>query len=487
MAHGLTVPLGVALAVVGLAVGALGLRSSPARVRPAATAVVNADRPGIDAHNSPAVAVHPHRSLVIAAADRIDTPRFSCSIHLSRTGGETWSPLALPRPREAPNCYWPDVAFDEDGNLLVLYTATGGRYNQPVGVWLQRYQDDSPLGAPAPVAGSEAFHAHFTVHGRRVLVAWVQARPENADRPLGFLPPPNPVMLARSEDGGVTFSAPVQVSEPDRRVVQPSVLVTAGGRVVVGALDLAEDAFNYEAEHEGQGGPPPEGTWRIVGWQSADWGASFGPASVVAEGLDIPERVIVDLMPGPSFAVEPGTDRLYATWDAGKGEARDVFLARSPDGGGTWTPPVRLGPVAGSQFLPAVGVAPGGRVDVVFYDRSRDRSGAMAEVVVGSSWDSGQTFTTAVASEKPFDSRIGLGSAQGLPQLGNQLAVASRSGGFLALWADTTAGNQTTNLQDLAVASVVARPAGGRSWPLLAMGGVLVVAGLMTLLVGRRG
>jgi hypothetical protein len=142
-------------------------------------------------------------------------------------------------------------------------------------------------------------------------------------------------------------------------------------------------------------------------------------------------------MPGPSFARDPGGDRLYAAWDAGQGDGRDVFIASSPDAGASWLPATPVPPSPGRQFLPAVGVAPGGRVDVVFYDSRRDPRGVMVEVVVGSSWDQGRTFTTAVASDKPFDSRIGLASTQGLPQLGNQLAVASRSGGFLAFWADT--------------------------------------------------
>jgi hypothetical protein len=483
VAHGLRLA-GAALVLIGVVVGGLGLRSWPARVRPAGAATVNADRPGIDAHNSPAVALDPGRPLVVAVADRIDTPRFSCSLHLSKTGGETWAPLPLPRPPEAPNCYWPDVAFDGDGRLLVLYTATGGRYNQPVGVWLQRYEGDAPAGSPVRVAGTEAFHAHLAVDGRRVLVAWVQTPPQNAERPLGFEPGPNPLMLARSEDGGATFSAPVVV-ESSRRVVQPSVLIGSGGTVTVGALDMADDAFNYEARHEGQGGPPPEGFWRVVAWRSSDGGATFGPATVVADRLDIPERVIVDLMPGPSFARDPRSGALYAAWDAGQGAARDVFLARSGDGGTAWGPPVRLEPGGGSQFLPGVGVAPGGRVDLVFYDRSKDPNDVMAEVVVASSWVGGRTVTGAVASEKPFDSRIGLASSQGLPQLGNQLAVASRADGFLALWADTTAGTQATNLQDLAVASVAASPAEGRRWPLVGLGAALVLAGA-ALFVRRR-
>jgi hypothetical protein len=133
-------------------------------------------------------------------------------------------------------------------------------------------------------------------------------------------------------------------------------------------------------------------------------------------------------------------------------------VARSDDFGAAWQPPTTLAPTAQSQLLPAIGVDDAdGRVDIVFYDRSGDREDVRAEVVVGSSWDGGATFTTAVASANPFDTRIGLGSPGGVAQLGNQLAVLSEPKRFLAFWADTSQGTIDTNLQDLVVAPVGVR------------------------------
>ncbi|MDP1804164.1 MAG: hypothetical protein Q8K72_03270, partial [Acidimicrobiales bacterium] len=101
---------------------------------------------GINAHNSPSVAVDPERPAAVALADRIDTPRFSCSVSVSTNSGDSWRPLTLPLPEDAPNCHQPDVAYGAGGELLVLFTATGGRFNQPVGVWLQRFAGESPRG-----------------------------------------------------------------------------------------------------------------------------------------------------------------------------------------------------------------------------------------------------------------------------------------------------------------------------------------------------
>ncbi|MGH9225130.1 MAG: sialidase family protein [Acidimicrobiales bacterium] len=478
MAHRLTQLAGAAIVLAGLLLAAAGLRPEPARMGTSAQGFVNADRPGIDNHNSPAVAFDPTRPSVVVVADRIDSPRFSCSLHLSTTAGVTWKQLALPLAPDAPNCFWPDVAF-ADGRMYVLYSASGGRYNQPLGVWLQRFEGEAASGPPVKVAGAEAFHAHFAVSGRRVVVAYVQTPPANADRPLGFEPGPNPLMVVRSEDGGLTFSPPVAVSEPSTRPAHPVVLIDGSGtaqHVFVGALDYGDDVDNYEARHDGAGGPPPAGHWRIVAWRSSDGGSSFGPVTVVADQVPVPQRVVIDLSPGPSFALDP-SGRIYAAWDGGTGDARDVFVARSEDRGATWSPPVTVGPRARSQFLPAIDVAPDGRVDVLFYDRSRDPEDVLVRPVVGSSWDGGLTFSTAPVSEQAFDSRIGQGGPQAIPQLGNQLAVLSRPDGYLAFWADPSRpGNAATELQDLAVATVTPRPAGGRSWG-------LVIPGILVLLV----
>ncbi|HEX2119533.1 MAG TPA: sialidase family protein, partial [Acidimicrobiales bacterium] len=188
------VAAGVALA--GLVLVALGLRSGPPELRPGDPSFVNADRPGINAHNSPVVAASGGSPPIIALADRIDTPRFSCSISVSTTGGATWRQLSMPLPADAPNCHQPDVAFSRDGRLLVLFTATGGRFNQPVGVWLQRFDGETPAGPAVPVAPAEAFHARMAVDGGRVWVTWVQVEGA-AERPLGFSATPGPVRLAR--------------------------------------------------------------------------------------------------------------------------------------------------------------------------------------------------------------------------------------------------------------------------------------------------
>ncbi|MGH9154771.1 MAG: sialidase family protein [Acidimicrobiales bacterium] len=478
--------MGGGLLLVGLLTAWAGLRATPAEVSPQSFAFLNFDRPGINAHNSPAVATDPARPEVAAMADRIDTPQFSCSVALSDNAGDNWRPLAVPLPAEAPNCYWPDVAYDDRGRLLVLYTSTGGRFNLPVGVWLQPFSGRAPDGPAVRVASTEAFHARLAVRGSAVVVAYVQAGPAVVDQGVGFPPGPNPIMVRRSDDGGATFAAPVAVSEPGRRVALPSVVLGSDEELVVGALDLADDVDDYEGRHGGQGGEPVEGPWRVVSYRSTDGGASFAPASMVADDLVIPQRIIVNLGPRPSFAWDLARNRLYAAWDAGRGDGRDVFVARSDDGGANWSPPGAVVERAGTQQLPTLGVAPDGRLDVVFYDRSDDPFDHLTEVAMSSSWNGGRTFTTSTISRVAFDSRIGFGSSQGIPILGSQLATIARPGGATAFWSDTRRATVDNNAQELGLAQVTVAERGDRRWPVAGVGAALAVAGAVVA-VGRRG
>lgn len=471
---------GAVAAVAGVVVLILGLQGRGPSLRTGPTQAVSDDpQLAINVNTSPVVAVDPRRPDTLVLAGRVDAPRLQCTVSVSTTGGEAWRRLDLPLAPEATNCFWPAAAFDGEGNLLVLYTPTGGPFNLPTGLWLQRFTPELTAdGPPARVSGPLTFQPRLAVEGRRVLVAWIAAGEARAEKFLGLPPPPNPIVLARSDDGGRTFSSAVAVSEPDRLAVQPTLLAGPDGGVVVGALDLGADRSTYQSSHEGQPGPPPTEPWRVVAWASADGGATFGPARTVADGVVASQRVLIDLAPAPAFALDPARGRMYAAWASG----RHVALSRSDDGGSTWSASQRIGPSVGAQFLPGLGVAPDGRVDVAFYDRSRDPQDVQTEVVLASSSDGGRTFVTGTVSDRPFDSIVGSFNGDDV-MLGSHLAVVSRPGRTTAVWADTTRGNRVNNIVDLVSATVEIRPGRGARVPVVAGGALLALLG--GLLIAR--
>jgi hypothetical protein len=491
---GWAVAAGLLLVLGGLAAVAVEAAARPPSLGTAPDDLLHEPGPGV-AHNSPTLARHPTSPSVLAVANRVDAPQFGCALAVSTNAGTTWQDLERTPGLAAVDCFWPRVAFDGRGDLLVLYTPLGGPNLLPVGLWLQRYEDLRPAGEPVVVAGDLAFHARMAVLGERVWVTWVQAGPATWDNPLGFEAGDNHIVVARSDDGGRTFQPPVRVSEPDRRVIQPTLLAwgdgAGDGALFVGALDLMDDVLNYAAAHDGETPPDPALRWRIVGWTSGDGGERFGPPVTVADDLVVPQLIIADLAPTPGFARDPASGRLYAVWDAGRGPAeRDAFLTWSADGGRTWSPPRPLDPRPGSQVLPAVDVAGDGRVDVVFYDRGNDPDDVLAEVVLATSSDHGDTFRWVTVSDRAIDSRIGLGMQQGVPLLGEHLAVASLPGRAVAFWADTSRGSLFENVQDLVYTVVEMRPGRERRGAVLVAGGVGLAAGIALLagaaLAGRR-
>lgn len=472
------------LVILGLGVAMLGFAARASRLHPSAFAFLSNDpRPSITAHNSPAVAADPRRPLHVAMADKIDTPAVNCTVSVSTDGGNDWSPADPSPPDPATHCYWPDVAYDPAGDLLVLYTAMGQDFNDSRGVFLQRTSGGRPGGAPVAVAGPGAFHARLAVDGDRVLVAWVQitgATPFQAGSGAA-----SRLLFAASADGGRTFAAPVGVGPPGRLLLQPTVVVGQDGQVVVGALDLGADLMDYESQHLGRAGPPYAGHWQVVTFRSTDGGATFGGRTAVGDIMPA-RRIYPDMSsPAPGFAVDASSGRIYATWDSGRGNARDVYLAWSDDAGRTWGRATQF-PRPSSQTLPTVGVAPDGRVDLLFYDAGDDPADVLTEPELASSWDGGRTFTSQPVTGRPFDSRIGFGSSQGLGSLGQQLGVVSGRDRILAFWSDTRKGTIDDNDQELAVEVVDVRKGSGRNVALVVAGALLALAGAAVAVRGGR-
>jgi hypothetical protein len=309
---------------------------------------------------------------------------------------------------------------------------------------------------------------------------------------LKFTETGNPIQIARSDDGGASWSDPVRVSAPSReRVIAPSPVVGPEGEVYVLYLDIGEDRLDYAGAHEGMGGPPYDGAFRLVLGRSRDGGATWGESEIV-DPVDPIQRFIVFLPAFPSVAVDD-SGRVYAAYHDDRLGDPDVWLWTLDPGGSDWRGPTRVNDTARRdgtwQYLPNVSVSPDGRVDVVYYDRRSDPRNVMEDVSLRpfsdagepfapalrlsghpfdvpsvsffpdgrrdfaypdrrsepgnvmnhvslqSSFDAGRSFTPALRlSSRSFDSRIGFGAKEGLPDLGSRLGLISTDQAALGLW-----------------------------------------------------
>jgi BNR repeat-like domain/RTX calcium-binding nonapeptide repeat (4 copies) len=148
-----------------------------------------------------------------------------------------------------------------------------------------------------------------------------------------------------SDDGGVTWSAPVRTSATSAvgafPVVQPS------GTLVVAYLQAGR---------------------RIGASVSSDGGATFGPPVVVADVQSRPARGL-RFFPLPSADVDP-SGRVWVAWQDCRFDqgctANSAVVASSVDGR-SWTAPARV--TSGrNAFIPAIGIHPtSGRLAVAYY------------------------------------------------------------------------------------------------------------------------
>ena len=459
--------VGLVLAALGLGGVAVGWSSETGGTRvtgPSAPIGKSATDPrDITAHNSPTLVASPVNAANLVVVNRIDTPSFSCALHVSFDGGIAWTetPVPFPEGEELPErCYAPDATFGPDGVLYVSFVTLAGRGNQPNALWTVRSADGgASLSNPAKVTGKLAFQARVTADPRvvgRLFISWLQA---DAVATLGFPDAGYPIQLAASDDGGQTWSEPRRVSPPTRgRVVAATPRAMSDGTLFVLYLDLGEDRLNYHGAHEGRGGPPYPGPWRLVLARSADTGQHWAE-TVVGEVVPA-DRFLVFVPPFPSLAVDHARNRIYVGFqDARLGDA-DVWVWVSENGGVGFRPPRRVNDTpegdGQSQYLPQLDVVPSGRLDVVYYDRRADPSNVMTETSLQSSHDGGVTFGARLAlSDTAFDSSIGFGSERNLPDLGSRLGLVSTRRATLAVWSDTRLGTQASNKQVLARAVVL--------------------------------
>ncbi len=448
----------------------------------------------ISAHNSVTVVQSPVDPDQLAISNRIDSPQFSCALHVSDDGGSTWDQTPLPVPKgEEPKCYAPEVAFSADGKLYLAFVTLKGIGNVPNAVWIVSSDDGgTTLSKPLQALGQLAFQVRLRTdpeQADRLYLTWLQAQ-ETAT--LAFPTPGNPIRWASSDDGGASWSRPVTVNDPGRvRVVAPTPEVGTDGRAWALYLDLQEDRLDYEGAHGGLGGPPYPDHWSLVLARSTDAGATWDE-TIVDDRIVPTERFVVFIPPFPSLAVDESSDRVYVSFHDGLQGDADVWLWASDDGGRTFSERVRVNDtVLGddtTQYLPQVQTAPDGRVDVLYYDRRNDPRDLLNETSLQTSIDGGSSFSgRIVLSDHSFDSRVGVGSERGMPTLGSRLGLLSTNTDALSVWTDTRRGTEASSKQDIVRALVVfsQRPPLSASVRTAFSWGGAVLAGAGLLFLGR--
>jgi len=472
-----------------------GSESAELSQAPGQDVLVTQDRNPVVARNSPVLVVNPTQRTNIVVVDRVDRPDYGAGVHVSNDGGSNWQDVGLKPPAgNGGKLYAPTAAYDGRGMLYVSYVTLSGPGNTPDSYWVARSGDGGlTFDEPTKIAGGHTFQTSLAVDADtgRLFASWLQSNPTASMCALCFAETGLPIVVSRSDDGGRTWSQPVRVSDGDRmRVGAPSLAVDSDGNPAVLYLDYGGDRVDWENLPGTY-----DGTFTLVLARSGDEGLRWDAGRVVDADVVPPRRFVVYLPVHPAFAIAANGD-MYAVWaDARSGDS-DILLRRSTDDGKTWSSPVRAnrGTVGDGipQDMPSVGVAPAGRVDVVYYDRTIDRRGSTADVLLSSSSDFGASFTKFVRlSDAPSNRKIG---PPGSPyseeaDFGSRISVASLSGGAIAAWTDTRNGTVEGGKQDIFSAQIALEDNSSLRLVhrlLAGLGLLLGVAGVTLFVLSRR-
>jgi hypothetical protein len=323
--------------------------------------------------------------------------------------GKTWRNTSSVEQAPA-NPEKPLIAIDTTGgpyrnHVYIAYDANPGSYNEPI---IVAHSDDGLTWTRTLVAdfGGDFGASPAVGPNGEVYVAW----DDWCDRAGSFCTSTGRILLAKSVDGGTTFT-------------------TFGGYgTEVGTTNIGFQATipNYS---NGCSSPP------------------------------------IGINPAPSLDVDRSggvhNGSLYAVW--GDQQPRfgrmHIFFARSSDGGAHWSPPIQLdtGNI-NDGWQPALSVdQSNGAVTVAWYDRRDDPGNRFYRTYYTQSTDGGMTFLraqVAVATSRSDPTLDCLGT-------GDYMQMASVDGVAHPFWSDTRNGrNQifTASLDEAALAQTLSQP-----------------------------
>jgi hypothetical protein len=341
------------------------------------------------------------------------TERFAEPVNVSRSPGIfSWLPRMLITGGEGREVavLWQDIVFSggsHGGEIFFARSTDGGA------------TFDEPRNLSNTVAGAGK--------GRFTRDHWHNGSLDLAIGPDGTLYAAwteyeGALWLARSTDGGASFSAPLHLAGDDARPTRaPSLAVDGEGNVHLAWIGGEAPAADIHLTH------------------SLDGGQTFAePRVAIASGGHTD---------APKIAVD-GEGRLHLTYGKSPGGLFDryhVRYTRSHDGGQTFEAPSDISGPHAEQFasaaFPSLGVDDAGRVHIVWELFPRDfRPHGLG---MASSSDGGETFAAPSIVPGSDDPALGRGGGrQGL--LMSKLAV--NRAGSLALVHSTFAENEASHI-----------------------------------------
>ncbi len=254
------------------------------------------------------------------------------------------------------------------------------------------------------------------------------------------------IELARSTDGGVSWSTPINISSAVNAGSHcQGVNLKTGPNGEVYAVWAIYDNWYGNGDEEALGFA-----------KSSNGGQSFDPATRILSNIrgirtsGTSKNMRVNSFPSMDVDISGGqyNGNIYVVWanigvpGINTGNDIDVYIIRSEDQGQTWSIPIRVNqdPVnlGNEHFFPWITCDPvTGVLSIVFYD-DRNVGGNQLEVFAANSYDGGETWEDFKISDVSFTPAPISGLAT--DYFGDYLGISARDGKVFPCWTDNRTG-----------------------------------------------
>ena len=376
-----------------------------------------------------------------------DAGAIGCGYSVSRDGGFTWTRALIPNLTTASGGRFiratdPVCGAGPQGDLYLQTLASVRGAFELAAVVVSRSTDNGATWS-APVTVFESTSTQLfpdknwlavndypsAPNSGRLVTTWTNFLSNAQGAQTG-----TPVVASVSDDRGLTWSAPIEITPPgsSNQGTQP-VFLPDGSLVVVYTTFLASTTqFAIHCKRSTDGGRTFPGTASTVvpfvaGWDDPD----------VRDGLFL-----------TAATVARQTGELFVTYTAVVNGSPRVLVTKSSDQGASWTSPVVASdqPAGVSVMNPAITASPDGRtVAAVFMDKRNAADGRnFVDHYAALSFDGGVTWQPNLRlTEMSSDIRYGPATSRGI-MIGDYIGIApslANDQPCVAIWCDTRTGD----------------------------------------------
>ncbi len=382
-------------------------------------------------------AVHPgDPNTVFASANAISfQPQFFVSegIYTTTDGGTTFfgSDTCSGGPSIAFHGGDPGIAIDKNGTFILTRNGKIPFY----GLYSHRSTDQGRTWSNAKTittvelekAWLGADNSPASQFYGRVYAAWVRYSP------------PFPTVFSYTDDGGQTWAEVYQINSPADRNYGGSIAIGKNGAVYLAWAAVAP-VSPFTEKYTGFAKSTNGGTsWFVTDNAFVTNGIQGVLANKQNIRVNSNPQLVIDNTGGPRdgwlYVITTQKNTSVA------GSDPDIILNRSTDRGATWSGGIRVNqdPLNNgkTQYFPAVVVDDFGGLNVIFYD-DRATTSDSAGVFLARSLDGGNTWSEFEISDMNFKpSPIG-GLGQGYQ--GDNISIVYRNNTLHPMWMDNTTG-----------------------------------------------